>query len=139
MTENRLACFTLILASALTIADVAEANKNELPIGLKRAVMARPGIESGSAREIGACLLLSQWREVCAIIPVNVGTRKRFLVHRACRHAERGRTKLHDAINAALTHAKTRAVLENLGSTVRPGTIEESSRFSPRSGAAGTR
>jgi hypothetical protein len=32
LTENRLACFTLILASALTIADVAEANKNELPI-----------------------------------------------------------------------------------------------------------
>jgi tripartite-type tricarboxylate transporter receptor subunit TctC len=34
-------------------------------------------------------------------------------------------TKLHDAINAALAHADTRVVLENLGSAVRPGTIEE--------------
>jgi len=38
-------------------------------------------------------------------------------------------TKLHDAINAALTHAETRAVLENLGSAVRPGTIEEFAAF----------
>jgi tripartite-type tricarboxylate transporter receptor subunit TctC len=34
-------------------------------------------------------------------------------------------TKLHDTINAALAHTETRAVLENLGSAVRPGTIEE--------------
>jgi hypothetical protein len=34
LTENRLTCFALILASAMTVAGVAEANKNELRISL---------------------------------------------------------------------------------------------------------
>jgi tripartite-type tricarboxylate transporter receptor subunit TctC len=33
--------------------------------------------------------------------------------------------KLHDSINTALTHPETRTVLENLGSAIRPCTIEE--------------
>jgi tripartite-type tricarboxylate transporter receptor subunit TctC len=33
--------------------------------------------------------------------------------------------KLNDAINTVLTHTQTRDVLENLGSAIRPGTIEE--------------
>jgi len=37
--------------------------------------------------------------------------------------------KLNDAVNAALTHAETRAMLENLGSFVRPGTAEEFAAF----------
>ena len=37
--------------------------------------------------------------------------------------------KLHDAINAALSHPETRTVLENLGSSIRPGTIEEFGAF----------
>ena len=37
--------------------------------------------------------------------------------------------KLHDAINTALAHPETRTVLENLGSAVRPGTIEEFGTF----------
>ena len=34
-------------------------------------------------------------------------------------------TKLNGAINAVLAHAETRAMLENAGSSVRPGTVEE--------------
>jgi tripartite-type tricarboxylate transporter receptor subunit TctC len=37
--------------------------------------------------------------------------------------------RLHDAINAALEDAETRAILENLGSAVRPCTIEEFAAF----------
>jgi len=37
--------------------------------------------------------------------------------------------RLNDAINAALAHAETRAMLENLGSAVRPGTVEEFAAF----------
>jgi len=37
--------------------------------------------------------------------------------------------KLNDAVNAVLTHAETRAMLENLGSFVRPGTAEEFAAF----------
>ncbi len=37
--------------------------------------------------------------------------------------------KLNGAINAALAHAETRAMLENLGSFVRPGTVEEFAAF----------
>ena len=32
--------------------------------------------------------------------------------------------KLNGAINAVLLHEETRAMLENLGSSVRPGTVE---------------
>jgi tripartite-type tricarboxylate transporter receptor subunit TctC len=37
--------------------------------------------------------------------------------------------KLNTAINAVLAHAETRAMLENLGSFVRPGTVEEFAAF----------
>ena len=37
--------------------------------------------------------------------------------------------KLNGAINAVLAHAETRATLENLGSSVRPGTVEEFATF----------
>jgi tripartite-type tricarboxylate transporter receptor subunit TctC len=37
--------------------------------------------------------------------------------------------RLHDAINAALEDAETRTILENLGSAVRPCTIEEFAAF----------
>jgi tripartite-type tricarboxylate transporter receptor subunit TctC len=37
--------------------------------------------------------------------------------------------KLNGAINAVLAHAETRATLENLGSSVRPGTVEEFAMF----------
>jgi tripartite-type tricarboxylate transporter receptor subunit TctC len=37
--------------------------------------------------------------------------------------------KLHDAFNAAITHPETRTALENLGSEVRPCTIEEFAAF----------
>jgi len=37
--------------------------------------------------------------------------------------------KLNGAINAVLAHAETRAMLENLGSSVRPGTAEEFGAF----------
>jgi tripartite-type tricarboxylate transporter receptor subunit TctC len=37
--------------------------------------------------------------------------------------------KLNAAINATLTHAETRALLENLGLTIRPGTIADFSAF----------
>jgi tripartite-type tricarboxylate transporter receptor subunit TctC len=37
--------------------------------------------------------------------------------------------KLNDAVNAVLTHAETRATLENLGSFVRPSTAEEFAAF----------
>jgi tripartite-type tricarboxylate transporter receptor subunit TctC len=37
--------------------------------------------------------------------------------------------KLNSAINATLAHAETRATLENLGSSVRPGTVEEFGAF----------
>jgi tripartite-type tricarboxylate transporter receptor subunit TctC len=37
--------------------------------------------------------------------------------------------KLNGAINAVLAHAETHAMLENLGSSVRPGTVEEFATF----------
>ena len=37
--------------------------------------------------------------------------------------------KLNDAVNVALAHAETRAMLESLGSFVRPGTVEEFAAF----------
>jgi tripartite-type tricarboxylate transporter receptor subunit TctC len=37
--------------------------------------------------------------------------------------------KLNSAINAVLAEAETRAMLENLGSLVRPGTVEEFAAF----------
>ncbi|HMA74895.1 MAG TPA: tripartite tricarboxylate transporter substrate binding protein [Xanthobacteraceae bacterium] len=37
--------------------------------------------------------------------------------------------KLHDAINAVLTNAESRTMLENAGSSVRPGTAEEFATF----------
>jgi len=38
-------------------------------------------------------------------------------------------TKLNDAINTVLVHAETRAMLENIGSAIRPGTVEEFATF----------
>jgi tripartite-type tricarboxylate transporter receptor subunit TctC len=37
--------------------------------------------------------------------------------------------KLNDCINAVLAHAETRAMLESLGSFVRPGTVAEFAAF----------
>jgi tripartite-type tricarboxylate transporter receptor subunit TctC len=37
--------------------------------------------------------------------------------------------KLHDAINATLAHPDTHTALENLGSTIRPGTVDEFTAF----------
>jgi hypothetical protein len=41
-TENRLACFTLIPAFAVTVTDVAQASENDQPISL----FALPGIRA---------------------------------------------------------------------------------------------
>jgi len=38
-------------------------------------------------------------------------------------------TKLHDAINSVLAHAESRALLENVGTSVRPGTVDEFAVF----------
>jgi len=38
-------------------------------------------------------------------------------------------TKLHDAINAVLSHAESRAMLENVGTSAVPGTVEEFAVF----------